>query len=61
MTHADWPKEVVGRTGRVSERRRFISSGLGASESALAASRVVLDDDQWIVEGRVRLWSLDQA
>ena len=50
MTQADWPKEVVGRTGRVSERRRFISSGPGARESALAASRVVLDDDKWIVE-----------
>ena len=42
---------MVGRTGRVSERRRFISGGPGAWESALAASRVVLDDDQWIVEG----------
>ena len=51
MTHADWPELVVGRTGRVSERRRFISGGPGARESALAASRVVLDDDQWIVEG----------
>ena len=39
MTHADWPNEVVGRTGRVSERRRFISGGPGARESALAASR----------------------
>ena len=46
MTHADGPKEVVGRTGRVSERRRFLSSGPGARESPLAASRVVLDDDQ---------------
>ena len=44
-------KEVVGRTGRVSERRRFISGGPGARESALAASWVVLDEDQWIVEG----------
>ena len=43
MIHADWPKEVVGRMGRVSEP--------GARESALAASRVVLDDDQWILEG----------
>ena len=43
MTHADWPKEVAGRTGRMSERRRFIS---GARESALAASRVVLDDEE---------------
>ena len=51
MTNADWPKEVAGRTGRVSERRRFISNGPGARKSALAASRVVLDDDQWIVEG----------
>ena len=51
MAHADWPKDVVGRTGRASERRRFISGGPGARESALAASRVVLDDDQWIVEG----------
>ena len=51
MTHADWPKDVVGRTGRTSERRRFISGGPGARESALAPSRVVLDDDQSIVEG----------
>ena len=51
MTHADWSNEVVGRTGRVSGRGRFISGGLGARESALAASRVVLNDDQWIVEG----------
>ena len=51
MTHADWQKEVVGRTGRVSERRRFISFGPGAREGALAASRMVFDDDQWIVEG----------
>ena len=51
MTNADWRKEVVGRTRRVGERRRFISSGPGARESALAASRAVLDDDQWIVEG----------
>ena len=36
--------------GRVSERRRFISGGPGARERALAASRVVLDYDQWIVE-----------
>ena len=41
----------MGRTGRVRERRRFISGGPGARESALTASRVVLDDDQWIVEG----------
>ena len=40
----------MGRTGRVSERRRFISGGPGARR-ALAASRVVLDDDQWMVEG----------
>ena len=51
MTHAHWPELVVGRTGRMSARRRFISGGPGARESALAASRVVLDDDQWIVEG----------
>ena len=51
MTHADWPKDVVGRTVRVSERRRIISGGPGARESALAASRVVLGDDQWIVDG----------
>ena len=51
MTDADWPKDVVGRTGRASERRRFISGEHGAWESALAASCVVLDDDQWIVEG----------
>ena len=50
MTQADWPKDVVGRTGRASERRRFISGGPNARESALAASRVVWDDDQWIVE-----------
>ena len=36
MTHADWPEEVVGRTGRVSERRRFISGGPGDRENALA-------------------------
>ena len=40
----------VGRTGRLSERRRFISGGPGARESALAASRVISDDGQWIVE-----------
>ena len=51
MTHADWPKEVIGRTGRVSERRRFITGGPCARESPLAASRVVLDDDLGIVEG----------
>ena len=45
MSHADLPQDVVGRTRRVSERQRFISDG------ALAASRVVLDADQWIVEG----------
>ena len=28
MTHTDWPKEMVGRTGRVSESRRFISSNI---------------------------------
>ena len=50
MTLADWQKEAVGRTGRVSESERSISSGPGAWESALASSRVVLDDDQWIVE-----------
>ena len=50
MTHGDWPELVVGRTGRLSERRRFISNGPGARESALAASCVVLDDGQWIVE-----------
>ena len=50
MTHADWRELVVGRTGRMSERRRFISGEPGARERALAASRVVLDDDQWTVE-----------
>ena len=51
MTHADWPELVVGRTGRLSERRRFISGGPGARESALAASLVISYDGQWIVEG----------
>ena len=41
MTHAEWPELVVGQTGRMSKRRLFISSGPGARESALAASRVV--------------------
>ena len=45
MTHADWPQEVVGRTRRVSERRRLISGGPGARESALAASRVDLSHE----------------
>ena len=44
-------KDVVRRTGRASERRRFISGGPGARESALAGRRVVLDGDQWTVEG----------
>ena len=51
MTHADWPEFVVGRTGRTSERRRFFSGGPGARESALAASRMISDDGQWMVEG----------
>ena len=36
MTHADWPKDVVERTGRVSGRRRFISGGPVVRESALS-------------------------
>ena len=50
MPHADWPKDVVGRTGTVSGRGRFVSGGASDRESALAASRVVLDGDQWVVE-----------
>ena len=44
MTNLDWPELVVGRTGRVSERRRYILGGPEAWESALAASRVISDD-----------------
>ena len=51
MTHADWPELVVGRTGRLSERRRCISGGPSARESGLAATRVISDGGQWIVEG----------
>ena len=51
ITHTDWSKDVVGRTGRASERRRLNFGGPGARKSAMAASRLVLDDDRWTVEG----------
>ena len=42
---------MVGRTGRVSECRRFISGGLGCSGKRLGRQSGGLGHDQWIVEG----------
>ena len=51
MTHADWPKDVVGPHGASKRTSTFHFWWTWCAESALAASRVVLDDDQWMVEG----------